>query len=79
MRYNGLKYSINLPNFGFQNPQEIAKLAREAEQAGWDGFFIWDHVALMGGDFDAPFLDPWVALSVIFSPFFFLKLNLSET
>ena len=65
MRYNDLKYSINLPNFGFQNPQEIAKLAREAEQAGWDGFFIWDHVALMGGDFDAPFLDPWVALSVI--------------
>ena len=59
-----MKYSINIPNFGFQNPQEISKLAREAEDSGWDGFFIWDHVALME-DFNTSFLDPWVALSAI--------------
>ena len=23
-------------------PQPLARLAREAEAAGWDGFFIWD-------------------------------------
>ncbi|MHA2035859.1 MAG: LLM class flavin-dependent oxidoreductase [Promethearchaeota archaeon] len=59
-----MKYSLNIPNFGFHNPQEIAKLAQEAEDSGWDGFFIWDHMALTG-DFSADFLDPWVALSVI--------------
>ena len=64
MRDNHLKYSIYIPNFGFQNPQEIAKLAREAEDSGWDGFFIWDHVAIME-DFNTFFLDPWVALSAI--------------
>ena len=59
-----MKYSIYIPNFGFQNPQEIAKLAREAEDSGWDGFFIWDHIAVME-NFNVSFLDPWVALSAI--------------
>ncbi|MFW9825584.1 MAG: LLM class flavin-dependent oxidoreductase [Candidatus Thorarchaeota archaeon] len=59
-----MKYSINIPNFGFQNPREIANLAREAEDSGWDGFFIWDHVAVME-NFNAGILDPWVALSAI--------------
>ncbi len=40
----------------------MAELAYEAEQAGWDGFFIWDHLWL---DSREPFVDPWVALSVI--------------
>ncbi|MHA2182768.1 MAG: hypothetical protein ACXAAH_15215 [Promethearchaeota archaeon] len=52
-----MKYAIYIPNFGFQNPQEIAKLAREAEDSGWDGFFIWDHIAVME-DFNVSFLDP---------------------
>ena len=25
-------------------PQPLVRLAREAEAAGWDGFFIWDIV-----------------------------------
>jgi hypothetical protein len=25
-------------------PARVAALAAEAEEAGWDGFFVWDHV-----------------------------------
>jgi alkanesulfonate monooxygenase SsuD/methylene tetrahydromethanopterin reductase-like flavin-dependent oxidoreductase (luciferase family) len=44
--------------YGFVLPQgdasDAANLAREAEVAGWDGFFVWDPV--WG-------VDPWVALA----------------
>src|SRR5262245_417705 len=45
-------------------PQPLARLAREAEAAGWDGFFIWD---VFGGAVDArpPIADPWIALAGI--------------
>lgn len=45
-------------------PLPLARLAREAESAGWDGFFIWD---VFGGDSDAPapVVDPWIALAAI--------------
>src|SRR5215212_942036 len=45
-------------------PQPLVRLAREAEAAGWDGFFIWD---VFGGDSTAPapVVDPWIALAAI--------------
>jgi alkanesulfonate monooxygenase SsuD/methylene tetrahydromethanopterin reductase-like flavin-dependent oxidoreductase (luciferase family) len=44
--------------------QPLARLAREAEAAGWDGFFIWD---VFGGDSAAPtpVVDPRIALAAI--------------
>jgi len=40
-----MKFAINLPNFGcFGNACVMVDLACEAEDAGWDGFFIWDHL-----------------------------------
>jgi alkanesulfonate monooxygenase SsuD/methylene tetrahydromethanopterin reductase-like flavin-dependent oxidoreductase (luciferase family) len=40
-----LKTAIYLPNFGpFGDARAIADLARDAESAGWDGFFLWDHI-----------------------------------
>ena len=39
-----LKTGIYLPNYGpFGDVNTIADLAVEAENAGWDGFFLWDH------------------------------------
>ena len=35
----------------------------EAEQAGWDGFFLWDHV--IAGVEGVPTLDVWVALTAM--------------
>jgi alkanesulfonate monooxygenase SsuD/methylene tetrahydromethanopterin reductase-like flavin-dependent oxidoreductase (luciferase family) len=58
-----MKYGIHLPNFGpFGYASVLAEIAKEAEDAGWDGFFIWDHI-------NRPQVldnvDPWVALSAI--------------
>ena len=55
-----MKYAIYLPTFSpFGSASIIAGLARDAEQAGWDGMFIWDDVA--GTDKDMT--DPWIALA----------------
>src|SRR4051812_40457305 len=45
-------------------PQPLVRLARVAEAAGWDGFFIWD---VFGGDSAEPeaVVDPWIALAAI--------------
>jgi alkanesulfonate monooxygenase SsuD/methylene tetrahydromethanopterin reductase-like flavin-dependent oxidoreductase (luciferase family) len=45
------------------DPRLLAELARDAETAGFDGFFLWDHV-----DYRAPvtaILDPWVCMAAI--------------
>ena len=58
-----MRYSINLPNFGeLSDPRTVAELAVAAEEAGWDGFFIWDHVN-HGGFGGRPFGDPWILLA----------------
>jgi alkanesulfonate monooxygenase SsuD/methylene tetrahydromethanopterin reductase-like flavin-dependent oxidoreductase (luciferase family) len=58
-----MKYGLYLPNFGgFGDALTMASLARQAEGAGWDGFFIWDHI---NRDFKTPVVDPWIALSAV--------------
>jgi alkanesulfonate monooxygenase SsuD/methylene tetrahydromethanopterin reductase-like flavin-dependent oxidoreductase (luciferase family) len=58
-----LKCGIYLPNFGaFGDARLLADLAADAEAAGWDGFFIWDHIAR---PFATEMVDPWVALTAI--------------
>jgi alkanesulfonate monooxygenase SsuD/methylene tetrahydromethanopterin reductase-like flavin-dependent oxidoreductase (luciferase family) len=61
---HSMKFGINLPPFGdYGDPLKLAQMAHEAEEAGWDGFFIWDHIM-----FDPtfhPIPDTWVALAVI--------------
>jgi len=40
-----LRYGIYLPNFGeVAYARTLTDLAVESESAGWDGFFLWDHV-----------------------------------
>jgi alkanesulfonate monooxygenase SsuD/methylene tetrahydromethanopterin reductase-like flavin-dependent oxidoreductase (luciferase family) len=44
-------------------PGVVADLAVRAEERGWDGFFVWDHVA-----YRAPVsavADPWITLAAI--------------
>lgn len=45
------------------DPQLLAALAAEAEAAGWDGVFVWDHVRYTTPRGEVA--DPWVALSAI--------------
>ncbi len=59
-----MKFGLSVPPFGdYANPRKLAAMAREAEQAGWDGFFIWDHLI-----FDPtfhPIVDIWVGLAAM--------------
>jgi alkanesulfonate monooxygenase SsuD/methylene tetrahydromethanopterin reductase-like flavin-dependent oxidoreductase (luciferase family) len=45
------------------DPGALAELASRAEQRGWDGFFLWDHIK-----YRPPVravADPWIALAAI--------------
>ncbi|MBN1309854.1 MAG: LLM class flavin-dependent oxidoreductase [Anaerolineae bacterium] len=58
-----MKFGVYAPNLGpYGNARALAVLAREAEDAGWDGFFIWDHIART---WPVGMVDPWVALAAI--------------
>jgi probable F420-dependent oxidoreductase len=58
-----MQYAIDIPpGEEFSDPRTLAELAREAEQAGWDGFFIWDHMVLGPSEL---VLDPWVGLAAV--------------
>jgi alkanesulfonate monooxygenase SsuD/methylene tetrahydromethanopterin reductase-like flavin-dependent oxidoreductase (luciferase family) len=64
-RTGGVRYSINIPNFGdFADARVVATVATAAEAAGWDALFVWDHVVhdkqLRRGQ---PFGDPWMLLT----------------
>jgi alkanesulfonate monooxygenase SsuD/methylene tetrahydromethanopterin reductase-like flavin-dependent oxidoreductase (luciferase family) len=61
-----LHFGILLPNFGTccGSPRELAELAVEAEDAGWDGFFVFDHISYSNNE-HLPVADPWVALAAI--------------
>jgi alkanesulfonate monooxygenase SsuD/methylene tetrahydromethanopterin reductase-like flavin-dependent oxidoreductase (luciferase family) len=52
--------------YGFVIPQgairEIAELAHEAEDSGWDGVFYWDGIYIEGA---GEMYDPWVALAAM--------------
>jgi len=60
-----VRFSINIPNFGdFADPRTVAKAAVAAEQAGWDGLFVWDHVVHDKRERQGqPFGDPWMLLT----------------
>jgi alkanesulfonate monooxygenase SsuD/methylene tetrahydromethanopterin reductase-like flavin-dependent oxidoreductase (luciferase family) len=45
------------------DPRLLAELARDAERAGFDGFFLWDHVAYR--EPVRAVLDPWVCMAAI--------------
>jgi alkanesulfonate monooxygenase SsuD/methylene tetrahydromethanopterin reductase-like flavin-dependent oxidoreductase (luciferase family) len=56
-----MKYGIYLPTHTpFDRPQIIARLAQDAEQAGWDGVFIWDDIT---GSEGKDLADPWISLA----------------
>jgi hypothetical protein len=54
-----LKHALSIPNMA--DPAQLVALAVEAEEAGWDGVFFWDHIQWrreIGNDVH----DPWVLL-----------------
>jgi alkanesulfonate monooxygenase SsuD/methylene tetrahydromethanopterin reductase-like flavin-dependent oxidoreductase (luciferase family) len=58
-----IRCGVYVPNFGaFGDARALAETARAAERAGWDGFFLWDHIAR---PFATNVVDPWIALAAI--------------
>lgn len=60
-----MRFAINTPNFGhYSDPRLMMEMAREAEDAGWDGFFIWDHMLWTWPE-NYPVADPYVLLAAM--------------
>jgi alkanesulfonate monooxygenase SsuD/methylene tetrahydromethanopterin reductase-like flavin-dependent oxidoreductase (luciferase family) len=58
-----MRYSIYVPNFGeFAAPEVFADVARRAEEYGWDGLLVWDHVVEQK-DLRREIADPWILLT----------------
>jgi len=59
-----LRRGIAVPCFA-DDPAELADLGVEAERAGFDGFFLWDHIVFSNGGEGPPIVDPWLVLAVV--------------
>ena len=58
-----MNYGVSLPNKGiYSDINIVVEMAQAAEVAGWDGFYLWDHVA---GPAKTPFVDPWICMAAI--------------
>lgn len=58
-----MRYALWVPNFGsLADLPLLAELAARCEAAGWDGWFLMDHVVHRHGD--EPAVDPWMTLAV---------------
>ncbi len=69
-----LHHGLTLPIFGpLADPSVVARLAVAAEEAGFDGVFVWDHVLYRRdpdgpdphGRADVPVADPWTTLAAM--------------
>ncbi len=59
-----MRHAVFLPIFGeLAEPAAVAALAAEAEAGGWDGVFVWDHIAYRPPVTDVA--DPWVTLAAV--------------
>jgi alkanesulfonate monooxygenase SsuD/methylene tetrahydromethanopterin reductase-like flavin-dependent oxidoreductase (luciferase family) len=61
-----LRFGVYAPNFGdYADPRALLALARDSEEAGWQGFFLYDH--LVGDAYGVRpgdgVVDPWIALA----------------
>jgi alkanesulfonate monooxygenase SsuD/methylene tetrahydromethanopterin reductase-like flavin-dependent oxidoreductase (luciferase family) len=55
-----MRFGLSVPPF--TDPADVVRLAVLAEESGWDGFFLWDHLR-WDGRVDVH--DPWVLLGAI--------------
>lgn len=60
-----MRHGIYLPPFGgLADPHAMLDIGRAADEQGWDGLFLWDHVLPpVPGEWDIA--DPWVMLAAV--------------
>lgn len=60
-----MRYGVHVQNSDrFGDPRILVEMAQDAESAGWDGFFLWDHLVYSKNPV-VPVTDPWVTLAAI--------------
>lgn len=60
-----MRFGLFLPPFEeFADPHRVVDLARSAEDSGWDGLFLWDHMLAEPGMAVA---DSWVTMAAVAS------------
>jgi alkanesulfonate monooxygenase SsuD/methylene tetrahydromethanopterin reductase-like flavin-dependent oxidoreductase (luciferase family) len=73
-----MRFAVGLPNAGeLGDPALLVEMAKEAEANGWDGAFVWDHIARREGVW--PVVDPWVSLGAMAASTDRLKLGVMVT
>ena len=72
-----MRYGIVMSNLDdYADPRLAIRLARAAEEAGWEAFFVWDHLGFVWG---SPSSDPWISLSAVAISTTHLKLGTAIT
>lgn len=60
-----MKYGLYLSNYGLGlGARQLSELAALAEESGWDGFFLWDHI-VVNRSHPVEMVDTWVALTAM--------------
>ena len=59
-----LRRALAVPPFA-ADPADLIGLGVAAERAGFDGFFLWDHLVFSNTGEGPPILDPWQILAVV--------------
>lgn len=72
-----MNYGVDVVTLGdYADPRLVVKLAQAAEAAGWQGLFVWDHLAFAWG---VPSGDPWVILAAVAQATKHLKIGTAVT
>ena len=59
-----MRFGLTLPNVGkYGDARTLSDLAGVAEEAGWDGVFVWDTLHFQADE--SAVCDPWIALAAI--------------
>jgi alkanesulfonate monooxygenase SsuD/methylene tetrahydromethanopterin reductase-like flavin-dependent oxidoreductase (luciferase family) len=60
-----VRFGLSIANIGpYADPRLVADLASDAEAAGWDGAFVWDHLVFVKA-WHAEVGDPWTILAAV--------------
>lgn len=59
-----MRRALAAPCFA-DDPQELVDLGVAAETAGFDGFFLWDHLMFANDGNGPSIVDPWLVLALI--------------
>jgi len=73
-----INHGIAVPCFG-DDTAGLIELGVEVERAGFDAYFLWDHMVFSNSGEGPPIVDPWLVLAVVASRTSRIKLGTMVT